>query len=417
MEDINKILTDEANECLLCKKPNCKKYCPVGTDIPEIIKMFKEGKIHEAGEILFENNPMSAICSMVCPHEEQCAGHCIKGKKKDPVEFYKIEEYISREFLKNGEIKILEEKKHKRVAVIGSGPAGFTIAAELIRRGYDVTVFEKNEQLGGILRYGIPEFRLPREIIDNLVGILRRAGVKFKINTTIGQIITLDKLFYDGYDAIFIGTGTWSPKRLNIKGETLGGSYYAINYLRSPEKYDLGDRVVVVGAGNVAMDAARSAKFYGAKDVKVAYRKDFCDMKATKAEIEATKSEGIEFLTYKAPIEINEDGIILADTKRVVDENGRTSVIMEDDSENLYECDSVLIAVSQTARNTIVRNNEALEVNKWGLLVTDEYGKTTRKGVFSGGDVTSGPSTVIEAVVNSKKAAQSIMKYLDSQED
>ena len=193
MEEINKILTDEANECLLCKKPNCKKYCPIGTDIPEIIKMFKEGKIHEAGEVLFENNPMSAICAMVCPHEDQCAGHCIKGRKKNPVEFYRIEEYISREFLKTGEIKKIEEKKHKRVAVIGSGPAGFTIAAELIKRGYDVTVFEKNEQLGGILRYGIPEFRLPREIIDNLVGILRRAGVKFKINTTIGQIITLDK--------------------------------------------------------------------------------------------------------------------------------------------------------------------------------------------------------------------------------
>lgn len=414
MIDVSKFLVNEANECLLCKKPSCRTNCPVHTDIPGIINLFKEGKMEEAGEILFENNPMSAICAMVCPHEDQCFGHCIKGIKKDPVEFYKIEEFISREFLKTGKITIKEEPKNQRVAVVGSGPAGLTIATELVRKGYKVTVFEKNGRVGGILRYGIPDFRLPREIVKDMIRMLEEAGVVFRTNTAIGQVITIDKLFYDGYDAVFIGTGTWSPKRLDIKGETLGNSLYAINYLRSPKRYNLGKKVIVIGAGNVAMDAARSAKRYGADEVTIAYRKDFCDMKACKAEIEETKEDGVIFDTYKAPIEITEEGVIFADTHRVKGEDGRESVVMIEGSEKLYECDSVLIAISQTARNTIVKNNPELEVNKWGLLVTDEYGETTREGVFSGGDVTSGPSTVIEAVVNSKKAAESIDRYLTS---
>ncbi len=407
---MNKLI-EEANRCLLCKNARCKQNCPISTDIPAIIDLYKQGKIEEAGKILFENNPLSAICGVICPHENQCAGNCIKGIKSEPIEFFKIEEEISIKYLEN--IKINKgEKKNQRVAVVGSGPAGLTIATELIKKGYSVTVFEKNEEIGGILRYGIPEFRLPRSIIDNLVKGLRDAGVVFKVNTLIGPIITLNKLLEDGYDAIFIGTGVWNPKSLNIKGETLGNSNYAIDYLRSPKSYDLGDKVVVIGAGNVAMDAARSAKFYGSKDVYVAYRRDFKDMTATKVEINDAINEGVKFMTFKAPLEITEDGVVLIDTKTISDENGKSSLVNVEGTQELFECDSILIAVSQVPRNTIISNNKHLEVNSKGLIVVDEHGKTTREGIFSSGDVTHGPKTVIEAVVMSKKVADAIDKYL-----
>lgn len=404
-------LINKANQCLLCKNPRCKQNCPINTEIPTIISLYKDGNIKKAGEILFNSNPLSAICSIVCPHENQCLGNCIKGIKGEPVEFYKIEKEISTEFLKNGKLT-QTNKNDKKIAVVGSGPAGLTVSVELIKKGYDVTVFEKNEELGGILRYGIPEFRLPRSIIDNLINLLKEAGVKFKLNTSIGQIITIDKLFEDGYDAIFIGTGVWNPKRLNIKGETLGNSYYAIDYLRSPKKYDLGEKVVVIGAGNVAMDAARSVKYYGAKEVYVAYRRDFSDMTATKAEIEGALEEGVEFLTYKAPVEICKNGVVFIDTKKISNEDGKSSITNIENSKNLFECDSILIAVSQIPRNTIISNNKSVKADDKGLIIIDVEGCTSREGVFSSGDVTHGPKTVIEAVVASKNVADSIDKYL-----
>ncbi|MGL5754709.1 MAG: NAD(P)-dependent oxidoreductase [Paraclostridium sp.] len=409
-----KDLMNEVNRCLLCKVARCKQHCPINTDIPTIVSLYKEGKIKEAGEILFENNPLSSICSIVCPHEDQCAGNCIRGINGKPIDFYKIEEQISTEFLKDAKLQKIR-KDSKRVAVVGSGPAGITVAIELVKKGYNVTVFEKNEELGGILRYGIPEFRLPRAIIDNLFKILKDAGVKFKVNTLIGPVITIDKLFEDGYDAIFIGTGVWNPKRLNIKGETLENSNYAIDYLRSPRRYELGESVVVIGAGNVAMDASRSTKYYGAKNVHLVYRRDFCDMSATKSEINDAIEEGVEFLTYKAPIEICEEGIVLADTKKIIDEKGNSSLINIKGSEKLLRCDSVLIAVSQTPKNNIILNNKSIKANTNGLIIIDDEGNTTREGVFSSGDVTHGPKTVIEAVVESKKVANSINRYLNGQ--
>ncbi|MGL5752334.1 MAG: FAD-dependent oxidoreductase, partial [Paraclostridium sp.] len=273
----------EADRCIICNNARCQKSCPINTDIPKVISLYKENKLEEAGELLFNNNPLSAICAIVCPHENQCAGNCIRGIKGEPIAFYKIEEELSTMYLEN--LKFDKPGSNgKNIAIVGSGPAGLTVAFELAKKGYDVTVFEKNDQLGGILRYGIPEFRLPRDIIDNLIKALKSLGVKFKINSLIGPVVTMDKLFDDGYDAIFIGTGVWNPRKLDIKGETLGHVHYAIDYLRSPKNYDLGDKVVVIGAGNVAMDASRSAKYYGSKDVYVAYRRDICDMSATKAE-------------------------------------------------------------------------------------------------------------------------------------
>lgn len=402
----------EANRCLVCKNARCKSACPISTDIPTVINLYKENKIKEAGELLFNNNPLSAVCAIVCPHEDQCAGSCIRGIKGDPIQFYKIEEEISRKFLEEAKVST-NPKNNKNIAIVGSGPAGLTVALELAKKGYNITVFEKNDQLGGILRYGIPEFRLPRDIIDNLINILKSMGVKFKINATVGPVLTLDKLFEDGYDAIFIGTGVWNPRRLEIKGESLGHVHYAIDYLRSPKNYELGDKVVVVGAGNVAMDASRSAKHYGSKDVYVAYRRDFDNMTATKAEIHEAIEEGVEFMTYKSPVKITPKGIILADTKKILDENGKSSLVTVENSEKLFECDSILVAVSQTPRNTIVSNNKGLDVNNRGLILTDNSGHTTRDGVFACGDVTHGAKTVIEAVVAAKTVAISIDEYLN----
>ncbi|MGL5507797.1 MAG: NAD(P)-dependent oxidoreductase [Paraclostridium sp.] len=400
----------EAERCIVCNNARCQKNCPINTEIPKIINLYKEGKLLEAGEVLFNNNPLSAVCSIVCPHEDQCAGNCIRGIKGEPIQFYKIEEEISTAYLEHLKFDKAPDNG-KRIAIVGSGPAGLTVAFELAKKGYAVTVFEKNDQLGGILRYGIPEFRLPRTIIDNLVKGLKSLGVKFKINSLVGPIITIDKLFEDRYDAIFIGTGVWNPRKLEIKGESLGHVHYAIDYLRSPKNYDLGDKVVVIGAGNVAMDASRSAKYYGSKDVFVAYRRDIEDMTATKFEIHEAMSEGVEFMTFKAPVEVVDEGIILCDTKKVIDENGKISLVNVEDSEHLFKCDSVLVAVSQIPRNTIVSNNKGLDVNNRGLLLTDDSGHTTRDGVFACGDVTHGASTVIEAVVAAKKVAQSIVEF------
>lgn len=408
---MNKSLINEANNCLLCKNARCQKNCPINTPIPEIIKLYKENKLDEAGKILFENNPLSSVCAIVCPHEDQCKGNCIKGIKGDPIRFHEIEEEISRKYLES--MKIEKPKGNGvKVAIVGSGPAGITVAFELAKCGYDVTIFEKNDKIGGILTYGIPDFRLPRINVDLLGNRLRELGVKIKINSVIGPIITLDKLFEDGYKSIFIGTGVWNPKKLNIKGETFGHVHYAIDYLRSPKSYDLGKKVVVIGAGNVAMDAARSAKYYGSEEVYVAYRRDIQDMTATKHEIKEAIKEGVLFETFKAPVEILDEGIILSDTKKLNNEDGSSSLVTIDGSEKLFECDSILIAVSQVPRNTIVINNKGLDVKNGGLLLTDDNGQTTREGVFACGDVAHGARTVIEAAVAAKKIASSMDKYL-----
>ncbi len=401
----------EANKCIICKNARCQKNCPIDTPIPQIISLYKEGKFEEAGKILFDNNPLSSICAVVCPHEDQCSGNCIKGIKGEPVHFHDIEYEISTKYLEN--IKLQKTKKNGvKVAVVGSGPAGITVALNLASRGYDVTIFEKNEKIGGILTYGIPAFRLPRFNISLLEKRLKELGVKIKINALIGPVVTLSKLFEDGYKSIFIGTGVWNPKRLNIKGETFGHVHYAIDYLRNPNSFDLGNKVVVIGAGNVAMDAARSAKYYNCSDASVYYRRDFEDMSATKHEISEAKEEGVLFKTFKSPVEIVDEGIIFEDTKKIVNEDGSTSLVTIPNSKKLYECDSILIAISQVPKNTIVINNKGLDVKKGGLILTDEAGLTTREGVYACGDVTNGARTVIQAVVDAKKVCDSMDAYL-----
>lgn len=405
-------LINEANRCLKCKNPRCKNNCPIATEIPEVITLFQQNKIHEAGELLFDNNPLASITSIVCPHEDQCKGNCVVGIKGEPVSFCDIERYVSYEYLK--ELTIEREKSNgKRVAIVGSGPAGLTASIYLAQRGYDVTIFELRDSIGGVLTHGIPEFRLPRDIINSVEDKLIQLGVKIKPNTLIGPIITLDKLFYDGYDAIFIGTGVWSPKMLNIKGESLGHSTYAIDYLKSPNSYKLGNKVIVIGAGNVAMDAARSAKFYGSDDVQVYYRRSEEDMTATKVEIHETKEDGIKFNFFKSPIEITDKGVIFEKMEIITDTDGNKKLVQLPNSKELVECDNVIIAVSQSPQSNIVSTSPDLET-KYGLLVTDSFGNTTRKGVFACGDVVSGAKTVIDAVVAAKIVANSIDEYCES---
>lgn len=405
--DINE-LNSEADKCFMCKVPKCSKHCPIDTPIPKIIELFKENKIEEAGEILFNNNPLSAICGVVCPHEDQCLGNCIRGIKDKPVKFFEIETFISREYLKNTKLK-QENNLNKRVAIIGSGPAGIALAFILAKKGYKITIFEKRSHIGGVLRYGIPKFRLPVGILDDIENMLLDLNVKIRYNALVGPVITIDKIFEDGYDAIFIGTGVWNPKPLNIKGETFGHVHYAIDYLKSPKSYKLGEKVIIIGAGNVAMDAARTARYYGVKDVTVVYRKDFEDMSATKVEINDAKEEGVKFELFKSPIEITDEGVIFIDTKKIDDE--RKTMVNIEGSEKLMQADSVIIAISQSPKNNIVSNTENLDVNKHGLLLTDEVGHTTREGVFASGDVVTGAKTVVEAVANAKKVAKSIEEY------
>ena len=403
----------EADRCLLCKNARCKANCPISTEIPEVIRLFKEGKLDEAGEILFENNPLSAVCAIVCPHEDQCKGNCIRGIKGEPIPFCEMEEFISLKYLKNVKLEKVGNRD-ERIAIIGAGPAGITLSIILARKGFKVTLFDAHEKIGGVLRYGIPEYRLHNSIIDRYEEILIELGVKIRPNTLIGPVLTLDKLFFDGYKAVFIGTGVWNPKTLNIKGESLGNVHYAIDYLKSPNVYNLGKKVAVIGAGNFAMDAARVAKRNGAEEVYILYRKGFENMPCTRAELEEAKEDDVNFELFKAPIELTEQGVKYIETKNEVSEDGKVSTITIEGTEGMFECDSVIIAVSQSPRKNIVANTTGLDTNKWGLLLTDDKGHTTRNGVFASGDVVTGANTVVHAVSYAKIVAESIEEYCNN---
>ena len=265
-------VVNEARRCLNCKIPQCRKGCPIQTPIPDMIRLFLDNQLEHAGQMLFENNPLSVVCSLVCDHEKQCEGHCVLGRKGEPVHISSIENYISDSCLDRLCLQ-RDKNKNKRVAIIGSGPAGITISVLLAEKGYDVTLFESRDKIGGVLRYGIPEFRLPKTILDRYKIRLANLGVKIRPNTAIGGALTIDDLQQDGYKAIFIGTGVWRPKKLGIPGESLGHVHFAIDYLVNPDVYELGDRLAVIGAGNSAMDVARTALRKGVKSVSVFCRR------------------------------------------------------------------------------------------------------------------------------------------------
>lgn len=395
-------IINSAQTCLDCKKPKCQKGCPVNTPIAEMIRLFLAGDIKEAGEKVFNNNPLSIICSLVCPHEKHCEGHCVLNKKHTPVNVGGIENYISTYYMNYKEFE-RPEQNGRNIAIIGSGPAGISLAMIMAMKGYNVTMFEAQEKIGGVLRFGIPDFRLDKTILDTIEEKLLKIGVKIKKNSMIGKNITIDDLFRDDFDAVFIGTGVWRPKKLGIKGESLGNVHFAIDYLKTPKSYNLGKKVVVVGAGNVAMDVARTAIRSGAHEVQVMYRKDEEQMPAERIEKEHAKIDGVKFNLFKSPLEFTEEGI-----------KYETTNPEEEKTQGFEKADSVLIAISQTARDLIVKNNAGLNLGDNGLLESDEDGRTTRKGVFASGDVVTGARTVVEAVNFSKKVAVAIEEYIET---
>lgn len=392
-------IINSAQTCLDCKKPKCQTGCPVSTPIAEMIRLFLSGNIKEAGKLVFDNNPLSIVCSLVCPHEKHCEGHCVLNKKSTPVNVGGIENYISTYYMNYREFE-KPIQNGRNIAIIGSGPAGISLAMIMAIKGYNVTMYEGNNQIGGVLRYGIPDFRLDKTILDTIEDKLKKIGVKIRKNIMIGKNITLDDLQRDGFDAIFIGTGVWAPKKLGIKGESLGNVHFAIDYLKTPKAYDLGKKVVVIGAGNVAMDVARTAIRNGANDVSLMYRKGEEDMHAEKMEIDHAKIDGVKFNLHKLPLELTEKGIRYMTTDQEVNR------------ESFEEADSILIAISQTARDLIVRNNTGLSLGENGLLQSDENGITARRGVFASGDVVTGARTVVEAVAFSKRVALSIEEFI-----
>lgn len=410
---MGQLVIEEAKRCINCKKPMCKEGCPVRTPINEIIQMFINGDIMGAGEKLFKNNPLSVVCSLVCPHEEQCEGNCVLGRKGKPVKFGVIENYISEyyiNFINKKPIKTI----NKKIAIIGSGPAGISIAILLATKGYDITIFEAHEKIGGVLRYGIPQFRLPKNILDELKEKLISMGIKIRPNILVGSVITIDDIFRDGYKAIFIGTGVWKPRALGIKGETFGNVHYAIDYLKNPDSCNLGNRVCVIGAGNVAIDVARTAIRNGSRDVYVMYRGGLDNIPAKEIEIQYAMVDGVKFEFFKNPIEILDNGVKYVKTEIIRNDDGEEKIINVEGSEDMSEFESVIIAIGQGPRSNIVSNTIGIEVSEIGLVKTDELGRTTRDGVFASGDVVTGAKTVVEAVRMSKGVAEAIDKYVSS---
>ena len=403
---------DEAERCLQCKKPRCREACPIQTPIPTAIRLLREGRVDEAGALLFENNPLTTVCSRVCNHEAQCEGHCVLGRKGAPVHFSAIEEYISDLY----GARMPDERAESngmRVAIIGAGPAGLTIAVILARRGYDVTIFEDHDHIGGVLRYGIPEFRLPKTVLDDFQARhLVANGVKIRFNTVIGQAITIDDMLEDGYRAVFAGTGVWRPHSLRIPGETLGHVHYGINYLANPDSFALGKHVIVIGAGNAAMDVARTALRHGVERLECFVRSSY--IAASNHERSYAELEGVEFVLNRAPVRITEDGVVFVQTTgSEVSENGAPPTLkVLPGTEELFPADSVIISAGQGPLDRLVSTTEGLEVSPRGLLVTDADGHTTRPEVFACGDVASGARTVVEAVAAAKHVADSMDAYM-----
>ncbi len=401
---------DEAKRCLNCKKPRCRQGCPINTPIPEMIQMFLNNDVLKAGEMVFANNPLSVICSLVCDHEKQCEGHCIRGIKESPVHISSIENYISDSCFERLEIP-MAEPNGKKIAVIGAGPAGITIAILLAQKGYKITIFEDREKIGGILRYGIPEFRLPKSILDRYKDKMEKMGILFRPNIAVGGSISTDDMFRDGYKAIFVGTGVWRPNTLKIPGETFGNVHFAIHYLRNPEVYHLGNRVAVIGAGNAAMDVARTAIRHGSREVTVFSITEVAA--ASPREVEYAQIDGVKFEYLKAPVEIRDEGPVMVDVSW--DEDGNMIKHME--TAQLFPADSTLISISQGPQDRIVNRTKGLEVDQRGLLKTDSHGQTTKPGIFASGDVVTGAKTVVEAVKYSKMIAEAMDEYVKSLDD
>lgn len=427
---------EEAQRCLNCKHKPCIKGCPVMVKIPEFIALVADGKFEDAYLKIQETSSLPAVCGRVCPQESQCEKYCVRGIKGEPVAIGRLERFVADWYMKNITAKQTMPKQNgKKVAVVGAGPSGLACAGDLAKMGYAVTIFEAFHIPGGVLVYGIPEFRLPKDIVAAEVEKLKDLGVKVMTNMVIGKVLSIEELLTDeGFDAVFIGTGAGLPSFMNIEGESLNGVYSANEFLtrinlmkayKFPE-FDtpvyVGKNVVVVGGGNVAMDAARSAKRLGAENVYIVYRRSEEEMPARVEEIHHAKEEGIEFKLLNNPIKINgSDGWVDSVTcvkmeLGEADASGRRSPQVIEGSEFDIDADVVVIAIGQTPNPLIKNTTPDLETNRFGCIVAkEETGATSKQGVYAGGDVVTGAATVILAMGAGKTAASSIDEYLNNE--
>ncbi len=425
---------DEAKRCLGCKHKPCVSGCPVKIDIPGFIKKVSEGDFEGAYEVIYESSSLPAVCGRVCPQETQCEAKCVRGIKGEPVAIGRLERFVADYHMKNSETKAINiEKNGKKVAVIGSGPSGLTCAGDLAKLGYSVTIFEALHVAGGVLVYGIPEFRLPKQIVKKEIENLKSLGVEFVTNAVIGKTLTVDELFEMGFEAVFIGSGAGLPRFMNIPGENLNGVYSAnefltrINLMKAYEENSStpimrAKKVAVIGGGNVAMDAARCAKRLGTEETYIVYRRSMDEMPARREEVEHAEEEGIIFLTLNNPVEILGDENMFVSGMKCVkmelgepDEDGRRRPVEVSGSEYVLDVDAVVMSIG-TSPNPLIRSTtEGLETDRKGCIVTkDESGLTSRTGVYAGGDAVTGAATVILAMGAGKSAAKAIDEYIKS---
>jgi glutamate synthase (NADPH/NADH) small chain len=424
----------EAERCLCCKNPKCVEGCPVRVDIPGFIELVAQGKFVEAARKIKETNCLPAICGRVCPQETQCEQLCILGKKNDPIAVGRLERFVADYEREHGHIALPPKAAPtgKRIAIVGAGPAGLTVAGDLIQLGHEVTIFEAFHRPGGVLVYGIPEFRLPKDIVAAEVSYLERLGVTIDCNQVIGKSITVDELLgEEGFDAVFVGVGAGLPQVMGVPGENLGGVYLANEYLTRVNlmrayafpRYDTpvvrGRNVCVVGGGNVAMDAARTARRLGAENVYILYRRSRDEMPARIEEIHHAEQEGIIFKLLCAPIEY------LGDQKGMVrqvrcqemelgepDNSGRRRPVPKQGCTFLLDVDTAIIAIGGSANPLLTRSTKNLELNRWGYIVADANGRTSRPGVWAGGDIVTGSATVILAMGAGRASASDIHNWL-----
>ncbi|HUJ68898.1 MAG TPA: bifunctional dihydroorotate dehydrogenase B NAD binding subunit/NADPH-dependent glutamate synthase, partial [Syntrophorhabdales bacterium] len=426
----------EASRCLGCKKPACVEGCPVNVQIPQFVGKMKEGDFEGAIRAIKETNALPAICGRVCPQESQCESKCVLGKKGEPVAVGRLERFAADYELAKGEVTVPEKvaPTGKRVAVVGAGPSGLTVAGELAKMGHEVTIFEALHKAGGVLVYGIPEFRLPKAIVQREVDYVQKLGVKIRTNTIVGQTASVDELFAEGFDAIFVGTGAGLPYFMNIPGENLNGVYSANEFLTRANlmkaylfpEYDTPIRtaanVAVVGGGNVAMDSARVAKRLGAKNVYLIYRRSRAEMPARAEEAHHAEEEGIDFRLLTNPVRIIGDDKMWVTGIECIkmelgepDASGRRRPVEKPGSEHVIPVEVVIMAIGQGPNPILTHNTEGLSLRKSGNIEADpETGKTSRKGVFAGGDIVTGAATVILAMGAGRKAAKAIDEYLKS---
>ncbi len=429
-----KMAQEEAARCLQCKKPACVQGCPVGVDIPGFIDLLSQGDMTGAIRNLWTKNALPAVCGRVCPQESQCEGLCILGKKGEPVAIGNLERFCADYERENGtgELPPIADHTGKKIAVVGSGPSGLTVAGDLIVKGHAVTIFEAFHKPGGVLVYGIPEFRLPKAIVAQEVNFLERLGAKLECNAVVGKTVSLDELFEEGFDAIYIGVGAGLPRFMNIPGENLVGILSANEYLtranlmkayKYPEvdtPIPKGKSVTVLGAGNVAMDAARTAMRLGAEKVRIVYRRSREEMPARGAEIHHAEEEGIELFLLTNPTKYigDEDGRLIGMECLKMelgepDASGRRRPVAIEGSEFELDTDLCIVAVGSGANPLLTAETPAIKLNRWGNIDADEKnGKTTMRGVWAGGDIVTGAATVILAMGAGRQAANSIDEYL-----